>query len=357
MKITEEKELTGVKEIARRAEVSIATVDRVLHNRQGVSIKTKNKILSIIAELDYQPNILARTLASKKILKFAVLIPEASNETAFWEAPLTGILKAEEEIKRYGIQIDKYFFDQNDTSSFVAKTEQLLHDHVDGILMAPMFTEESIAFTNDCKRLNIPYVFINSDLPDQQSLCYFGPDLYQSGYMGAHLLRYLVPNQAKNKILLVNISKEINQRHHLLQKEKGFKSYFEDHNRKNEIIKIDVRQTDYASVEREMDQIFAQHQDISAIFVSNSRVSSVARYIEQHNKTEILLIGFDFLPQNIEYLKNDVIDFLICQKPQEQGYKGIMALYNKMVHGQSSQQVNFMPIDIISRENYLFYHN
>ncbi|WP_353136027.1 helix-turn-helix domain-containing protein, partial [Pseudopedobacter sp.] len=48
MKKKEEKELVGVKEIARRANVSIATVDRVLHNRVGVSPKTKAKINAII---------------------------------------------------------------------------------------------------------------------------------------------------------------------------------------------------------------------------------------------------------------------------------------------------------------------
>jgi len=58
------KEVSGVKEIARRAKVSIGTVDRVLHNREGVSEKTKTKINKIIQELDYQPNILARRLAS-----------------------------------------------------------------------------------------------------------------------------------------------------------------------------------------------------------------------------------------------------------------------------------------------------
>ena len=50
----EDKELVGVKEIARRANVSIGTVDRVLHNRTGVSKKTKHKILEIIKELDYE---------------------------------------------------------------------------------------------------------------------------------------------------------------------------------------------------------------------------------------------------------------------------------------------------------------
>lgn len=354
MKKNDERELTGVKEIARRANVSIATVDRVLHNRFGVSVKTKNKILSIIEELNYQPNILARTLALKKVLHFAVLIPEASDETAFWQAPLTGILNAEEQIKRYGIIIDLYLFDQNDIDSFVKQSQKILGNKVDGVLMAPMFIEESLEFTKACKRLEIPYVFINSDIPEQQSLCYFGPDLYHSGYMGAHLLSYLIKDQ---KILLVNISKEINTHHHLFRKEEGFKNYFRDENKQNELIKIDVRKTDYNSVEKALNDTFAAHPDIEAVFVSNSRVASVARYLEQYHKNNLLLIGFDFLPKNIEYLKNNTIDFLICQKPQEQGYKGIMSLYYKLVHGQEPEKVNFMPIDIITRENYLFYQN
>jgi LacI family transcriptional regulator len=93
------KELVGVKEIARRANVSIGTVDRVLHNRTGVSKKTKDKILEIIKELNYQPNILARRLASKKLLTIAVLIPSASPETNYWKAPLNGVLDAEIEVK------------------------------------------------------------------------------------------------------------------------------------------------------------------------------------------------------------------------------------------------------------------
>src|SRR5215217_3441533 len=95
----------GVKEIARRANVSIATVDRVIHNRTGVSEKTKQKINDIIKELDYQPNILASRLASRKIITLAVLIPRVSDETDFWEAPLRGIDRAESEIKKYGIEV------------------------------------------------------------------------------------------------------------------------------------------------------------------------------------------------------------------------------------------------------------
>src|SRR5687767_10288920 len=135
-------ELVGVKEIARRANVSIATVDRVLHNRSGVSEKTRDLINSIIQEPDYQPNLLARRLASRKVIRFAVLIPRTSEETNFWEAPLTGIEEAEAEIKPYGIRLEKFFFDQNDKDSFVQQSRVLLKTEVDGVLFAPSFIEE-----------------------------------------------------------------------------------------------------------------------------------------------------------------------------------------------------------------------
>jgi LacI family transcriptional regulator len=355
MKKGKDIELSGVKEIARRANVSIATVDRVIHNRSGVSEKTKNNILAIIQELDYQPNILARRLASKKLLHFVVLIPAISEETEFWKAPLNGIEQAESEIKQYGIKIEKYFFDQNDKSSFISQTEKILKNKVDGILMAPSFIEESLKFTKACQELKIPYVFINSDIPNQDSLCYIGPELFQSGYLGARLANCSI--KESGKVLIINISKEIDNYHHLLRKEQGFRTYFQDNNKKNEIIKADIRETDYNSVASHLNELLTIHPDIEVVFVTNSRVFSVAQFLEKSEIKNILLIGYDFLQENIEYLKNDVIDFLICQKPQEQGYRGIMALYQNLVLDVAVEKSYFMPIDIITKENYIFYRN
>ena len=347
--------LSGVKEIARRANVSIGTVDRVIHNRPGVSPKTKINILEIIKELDYQPNILARRLASKKILHFAILIPAISAETEFWKAPLSGIELAESEIKPYGIKIEKYFFDQNDKNTFVKESKKILKTKVDGILMAPIFIEESLALVEKCRLLQVPYVFINSDIPHQCSLCYIGPDLFQSGYLSAHLANYAV--KEKEKILVINISKEIDNNHHLLRKEEGFRTYFIDNKLHNEIIKIDIRQTDFTSIASRLKEQFTIHPDVKAIFVTNSRVFSVARFLEVSGKKHVHLIGFDFLNDNIEYLKSGIIDFLICQKPQEQGYKGIMALYQNLVLDAAVENTYFMPIDIVTKENYKYYRN
>lgn len=348
-------ELNGVKEIARRANVSIGTVDRVIHNRSGVSEKTKQLIQDIIRELDYQPNIMARRLASNRVLNFAVLIPAVSQETEFWGAPLIGIEQAENEIKQYGIKVEKYFFDLNDKQSFVTLGKKILKSNIDGVLLAPSFIDESLDFTKKCDQLKIPYVLINSDLPKQDSLCYIGPELFRSGYLSAHLANYAI--QENGKVLIINISKEIDNHHHLLRKEEGFRAYFEDHLKKLTIVKEDIRQTAYAAVASRLKELLKDHPDAKAIFVTNSRVVSVARYLQDSNQEKVLLIGYDYLKDNIEFLRNGLIDFLICQKPQEQGYRGLMALYQHLVLKSTVEKNYFMPIDIITQENYQFYRN
>lgn len=355
MEKRESKAPLRIKEIAKRANVSVGTVDRVIHNRPGVSVKTKQKVDAIIDELGYQPNLVARRLASMKWIHIATLTPKVSEETAYWEVLLNGVLQAEAEILSYGVRIEKYFFDQNDKSSFDQQAELLLKSDVDGVLLTPIFIEESKRFAESCQRLGKPYVFVNSDIPKVESLSYIGPNLYHSGYLVAHLISYLIKKEGK--ILVVNISKELENHHYTLRKEEGFRAYFEDQKKAVSILKADIRHTDYESVESHLTDLFDKHEDIQMVFATNSRVSTVANYLELSGKKDMLLIGYDFLPDNIEYLKKGTIDFLICQKPQEQAYKGMMLLYQHLAFSTEVDRVISMPIDIITRENYFFYTN
>jgi LacI family transcriptional regulator len=350
----EPEELVGIKEIARRAKVSIGTVDRAIHNRPGVAKKTREHVLQIISELDYQPNLLAKRLATRKTLRIATLIPVASVETSFWHAPLQGIEQAGVELGQHGIVIDPYFYDQDSIGSFVEKTGIILQSKPDGILLAPSFIEESVSFSRTCKRLGIPYVLIDSDLPNNESLNYTGPDLFDSGYLSAHLASYLV--QPEDKILIVNISREIDSHHHLLRKEDGFRAYFDKQPAAPEIRKIDIRRTDVASIESHLDSEFRGSAEIKVVFVTNSRVSTVAGYLEKTQK-KVVLIGYDYIAENLSYLEKGLIDFLICQKPVEQAYRGITTLYQHLAYGIEPPKKEFMPIDIVTRTNFHVYRN
>lgn len=348
-------EAVGVKEIARLANVSLATVDRVLHNRTGVSEATRTKIQKIIKRLNYRPNILARRLASGKVYRFAALIPAVSEETDYWQAPMNGITRAEAELSQYGIKVERFLFDMNDKKSFVAQAKLILNNEIDGVVLAPSFMGESIEFTNACKALNIPYVFINSDIPAQDSLCYIGPELFKSGYLAASLAGY--SKRENGKIMVVNIVKEMDNQHHVVRKEQGFRAYFKDKRIKAEIIEVNINQTDYKAVEKRLTEAFENNPDITSIFVTNSRVFSVAKFLEKKGLKNILLIGYDYIQENIQCLRDGKINFLICQKPEEQGYRGVMALYHHLILKIPIGNIDYMPIDIITKENYEFYKN
>lgn len=345
----------GVKEIARRAGVSIATVDRVLHDRPGVSASTKEKIEQIIRELDYKPNLIASRLASRKVFHLSVLIPAVSEETDFWQAPLNGIRRAEEMVKGYGVVITPYFFDINNRKSFGDQSKKILESNTDGILLSPSFIDEARQFTSICRNRKIPYVLIDSNIPNEGGLCYIGPHIFRSGYLGAQLMNLAL--KGANNILVLNIAKEVDDHNNLMEIEEGFRAYFRYYNLYHNILKTDIRLAGYASVEKALSEVFKKTPDIGAIFVTNSRVSAVARYLEKRKGEKVFLVGYDFIKENIEYLKRSVIDILICHKPEEQGYLGIMSLYRHLVLGEDVENIQFMPIDIITKENYEFYHN
>jgi LacI family transcriptional regulator len=349
------EQTSGVKEIARRGNVSIATVDRVIHNRTGVSEKTKRKINKIIADLNYQPNLIARTLASRKVFDFAVLIPHVSDESDYWSAPLSGIEKAAAELQQFRINIHPFLFDQNDKDSFIKQVELVLKLQPDGVLVAPFFIAETVSLANRCDETGIPYVFINSDIPDLPSTCYIGPDLYQSGFLSGELIDYIAPDPSK--ILVVNVSKEIKAPRHnrLLRKEEGLRSYFKQAGKAHPIVKTDIRNTTDEGIRTSLSRVFRDHPDIRSVFVSNSRVGSVASFIEQSGREDIFLLGFDFLEGNIAFLKKGIIDFLICNRPLEQGYRGIMSLYRHVVMNSSFDPQYLMPIDIVTRQNCNYY--
>ena len=70
-----DKEFSNIRivDIAKMAGVSVGTVDRVIHNRGRVSEENRKKVQTILEMVHYQPNLMARSLASKKQYHFVAI--------------------------------------------------------------------------------------------------------------------------------------------------------------------------------------------------------------------------------------------------------------------------------------------
>ena len=344
-----------IKDIADRAGVSAGTVDRVIHNRGEVSDKTRKRVVGILKELHYEPDILARTLASRNPLKIAVLIPHHSPENWFWKKPLTGIYDACAELNHFKIEIREFLYDQFSKKDFVKKTGEVLDYFPDAVIAAPVYLQETIDFFSNCEKFGIPFISVNDNINHPAQLTYVGQDSRSSGRVAGRLIDFAVPE--KSRIMVVSIAMDKDNYSHILRREEGFRDYWANGSRSAgiEIIPLALPKDSYTYIKRALTETFHTHDSIAGIFVTNSRVYQVAKYLQNTSRENICLVGYDLINPNIKYLNNGVIDFLISQKPHEQGYKALVTVFNTLKMNKKPSPEQLIPIDIICKENLCCY--
>ena len=145
---------TTLKDIAKKAGVSIYTVSRALNNKPDISKKTKDSILKIAKELKYTPNIIARSLVQKKTDTLGVLLPNIMD--SFYAEVLSGIERVAR-IKKYNI-----LFCNTDHNTVIEhkSIRMLLEKRVDGILISP--TEKDEQYIKLLSETNIPFVLLKT---------------------------------------------------------------------------------------------------------------------------------------------------------------------------------------------------
>ncbi len=329
--------------------VSTGTVDRVIHNRGEVSEETRKKVKKILDEFNYEPDILAQTLASQRSWNFSVIMPVSVNGNDFWSAPVKGIEKALREIRHFSINIKMYLFNQFEKESFAAKAFNLLSDKPDAVLFAPVFMEDSIKFINECKLKNIAVILFNSQIEGIDNMSFIGQNSWQSGMVAAKLLNYGI--SGKGDILILNLASRKESYNHIMKRAKGFQDFFnENENKRFKLHTIDINLSSNDIINEKLNLAF-DTLNVKGIFTTNSRVYRAAAFIDKHQIKNIRMVGYDLLPINIEYLKKGTIDFLISQRPEEQAYKGIMQLFNELILKKKPDFIQYMPVDIITCEN------
>jgi LacI family transcriptional regulator len=356
--IEKDNSKSGIKLIAQLANVSIGTVDRVLHNRPGVAEETRKKVLKVIEELNYKPNIIARRLVSKKKYTFAVLIPNPTQENPYWNLHLPGVNKAEQEIKELGVFIEKLPFDQNDVNSFIKQSQKIMSGGYDGLLFVPFFKNESLALAEDCSKKNIPFVYFDTNLHSEKyfPLTYVGQDAFKSGYFAGKLASYLLNEGEAVMSVSIHEVKPSDNHVNFIQREEGLKNFIQDHSKKIRLISFNYNSFEQKNdLESEFLECLEKTPSVKVVFVTNSRGYKIASILEKNNIRNRRIIGYDLIRPNIEYLKTGLIDFLISQEPVNQTYQGIMSLFNKLILNQEIEKEKWQPINLILKENLDFF--
>ena len=358
------KNAVRIKDIAAKANVSVGTVDRVLHNRGRVAEDVRQKVLLMMQELEYEPNMIARTLGANRTYQLAAIQPSHTLDP-YWQAPWEGINKAARELQQYGVMLTVYPYDMTRVESFREQVALATQARPDGIVIAPLFYRESLPFFEQWQQQQIPYVLFNTYITEINPLSYVGQDSYQSGFLAGKLLQFGQPQQGT--YLIAHVAEDIANSVHVTQKERGFRDYFAQLTtvpnsagqqrtpNLHTILSLDLPASTDASFAQKLTQLLNQEQEhLRGIFVSTSKAYEIAPYLQQY-PSDIRLVGYDLLKENIHFLQEGTIDFLINQNPKEQGYYGLYALADQLVFKKEVSPLKYLPLDIIAKENLHYY--
>ncbi|MDQ0974735.1 LacI family purine nucleotide synthesis repressor [Neobacillus niacini] len=267
-------------DVAKEANVSIATVSKVLNNTGRISEKTKNKILQIMKELEYQPSSVATALTGKKTFTIGVLVPDIANP---FFAEVARALENNARETGYSIILCSTDYQLEREHDYL---ELLLKKQVDGIIIA---TEPK-----DLKKLrslnarNVPCVLFSID---HLALDYHvvTTDDVRGGYLAG---RYLYEN-GHRQFAVITEPRRVSGRLRV----DGFKKALVDEGVDLENAFVIEAKSKIEEAKKAAQQILSLEQRPTAVFASTDLIAVV--FINEARKAgvsvpeDISIIGFD----------------------------------------------------------------
>ncbi|QCK13281.1 LacI family DNA-binding transcriptional regulator [Mangrovivirga cuniculi] len=341
------KKKVTIKDIAKEAGVSIGTVDRVLHNRGDVAAKTKEKILKIAEKHDYSTNIFARNLKLSKEYLICTVLPGGNQ---YWELQHFGFKRASEEFKNQGIRLKSFEYNAKEVNGYLKSLKDAIDSKPSAIALVPVAHPSTYELLEKIEKAGIPYVFVDTQLPEASPLSFIGQDSFMSGQLAAKLLCYGRSEKVQNIYILYQNSNLHNKA--ITDRIEGFESFIEENAKdKNTINKVNLdTEEDFERVYKEM----TEHEEVH-IFIPNSKAFQFAEFINKKNDVKYRLLGYDLTEKNAANIYSGSIDFIINPKPQLQGFLSIQTLHKHLILNQKVAKKQFMPLDIVTKENLTYY--
>lgn len=172
-----------IDEVAARAGVSPMTVSRVINGQGKVREATRERVMRVVREMDYTPNLAASSLAAAQHTRIALIYTNPSG--AYLRELLVGLLRV---ASRAAVQLVIDYWDDLDAEA-ERKAARTLAKKVDGVILPPPLCESRAAVT-ELVRAGIPVVAIASGRFSNDISCVRIDDFRAGKEMAEHLIEH-----------------------------------------------------------------------------------------------------------------------------------------------------------------------
>ncbi|MBD3666092.1 LacI family DNA-binding transcriptional regulator [Sulfitobacter aestuariivivens] len=297
-----------INDIARVAQVSLATVDRVLNARPGVREVTVRKVNQAIADLGYVRDTAAANLARGRIYRFTFILPLAENE--FISMLEHQIEQLAPNLRRDRTQVSFVRVAAFDPVALSRAIDALDPTQVDGVAIFGPETpsvRDSIAYL---KRHGVTVVSLVADIPSSERDNYIGVDNVAAGRTAAALMgRFLGDHEGK--VLVVTGS--MLARDHL-ERRLGFDEVMSRDFPHLEVLASLEGRDDPDQIERLLPHALADNADVIGIYSSAAGNEGLLRHFDQYpDQPKPVVVAHELTPLSRDALTNGQFDAVISQ--------------------------------------------
>lgn len=334
-----------LKDIARQAGVSLATVDRVLHNRPGVRPDTVRRVKEAIERNAFQPHVGAAELARARARRFAFIMPSGPNLFMQQIQSYLGEMSAWLAARRLATKI--VATDVFDSAVLASALESLAGDF-DGVAVVALDHPSVRAAINDLVDGGTKVVTLVSDVPSSRRHHYVGIDNIAAGRTAGALVGRLV-GPRRGKVAIIAGSQGL--RDHA-ERVFGFNQVMaSEFSELGALPVLEGRDQDERS-EHLMMRLLSNHPDIVGLYNVGAGTAGIAKaLVESGRASQIVFVGHDVTVLTRKLLLQGVMDAAISQNPGHEARAAVRVLL-ALSRGEPilSEQENIR-IDIVMRDN------
>ena len=271
-----------IAQVAEQAKVSKSTVSQYLNKRyEYMSESTRRRIEAAIEELNYHPNVIARSLKQKSTYTVGVIVANILHSFS------TQILRAiENNFNANGFHIIICNAD-DEPEKERNYIEMLLAKQVDGLIIFP--TGGNLDLYEQMKQRNFPVVFMDRKI-DGLEIDTVMLDNHQAARLAINA--FVESDYRRISIITTSIIRNTSPR---VERIEGYRHALEEH---GIAVRDDyIRTADAANIQGELDELFALDSPPEAILAGNDRVLlEVLKYMKEHQLTipeDVAVIGID----------------------------------------------------------------
>ena len=318
-----------LKEIAEKANVSIGTVDRCLHNRGTISSETAKRIREICREYGYNSNVVGKAMAMRRKGRTIAVVINAISRNEFSAVIQKGLRDFAESVEDYNVRFEYYDLVDGSVEELCQKLDQVSASEVDGLILKPIDTTiVRYKLLKIREEKNIPIVTCTSDIADAGAIAYVGQDHRKLGRMMACTLTKVFHEHLR---ILVVVGPLMNAARR--EKLEGFMEYLHHSGRKYEICDIcEVSLSDAEACSSILASLQA-HRDINALYIHSPQLDQCFTALEQFGEFNGMKFAFGYSGYMADYIRSGKIDFAIYEDPYNQGYLAGETIFDYLLEG------------------------